>query len=106
MNWVHQSYIQGRRRVQRYTAQQLVRLRETYKIQQKTLNKIVENLPDMRPDACRTRIDEDGDDILDPDVDVAVDLRFLDQIVLSGPVPLEIGMAGDDDDQASRYESI
>jgi hypothetical protein len=84
------------------------RLRETYKIQQKTLNKIVENLPDMRPDACRTRADDDqGDDLDgldDPDVDVSVDLRFLDQIVLAGaPVPLDIGPGGDDDDATSRY---
>ncbi|CAG0921699.1 unnamed protein product [Notodromas monacha] len=100
MGWVHESYMQGRLRVRRYTGQQMVRLRETYKIQQKTFNKIIENMPDLRPDACRTRIDDDDD--LDID-DVEIDLRFLDQIVAEPPEVDGVDMDDDDDDESSRY---
>jgi len=54
MNRVHENYIFQRNRIRKFSSSQRVRLRETYKYQQKTLNKILENLPDLYLQNCRT----------------------------------------------------
>ncbi|XP_043208453.1 leucine-rich repeat and immunoglobulin-like domain-containing nogo receptor-interacting protein 3 isoform X2 [Amphibalanus amphitrite] len=54
MNRVHENYIFQRNRIRKFSAHQRVRLRETYKYQQKTLNKLLETLPDLYLQNCRT----------------------------------------------------
>lgn len=73
---VQRNYVSQRAKVRKFSAHQLVRLRERYKFQQKTLNKILENLPAFYVDSCRSaacaRTDsvyfQDGQDGLDVDV--------------------------------------
>lgn len=54
MNRVRENYVFQRHRIRKFSAHQLLKLRETYKYQQKTLNKILENLPDLYLQNCRT----------------------------------------------------
>ncbi|KAF2352526.1 Leucine-rich repeat [Trinorchestia longiramus] len=54
MNKVSENYVFQRQRVRKFSAHQLFKLRETYKYQQKTLNKILENIPDLYLQNCRT----------------------------------------------------
>ena len=51
---VQRNYVTQRARVRKFSAHQLIRLREKYKFQQKTLNKILENLPAFYLDSCRS----------------------------------------------------
>jgi len=51
---VQRNYVSQRIKVRKFSAHQLIRLREKYKFQQKTLNKILENLPAFYIDSCRT----------------------------------------------------
>ncbi|XP_065556941.1 uncharacterized protein LOC136025126 [Artemia franciscana] len=51
---VRTNYLTQRDRISRFSAQQLLRLRESAKYQQRTLNKIIENLPSLYLDNCRT----------------------------------------------------
>ena len=51
---VQRNYVSQRSRVRKFSAHQLIRLREKYKFQQKTLNKILENLPAFYIDSCRS----------------------------------------------------
>lgn len=54
MNKVGENYVFQRQRIRKFSAHQLFKLRETYKYQQKTLNKILENIPDLYLQNCRT----------------------------------------------------
>lgn len=54
LNWVRENYIFQRNRIRKFGAHQLLRFRETYKYQQQTLNKILENLPSLYLENCRT----------------------------------------------------
>lgn len=54
LHTVQRNYVSQRQRVRKFSAHQLIRLREKYKFQQKTLNKIMENLPAFYIDACRS----------------------------------------------------
>lgn len=54
LHTVQRNYVSQRARVRKFSAHQLIRLREKYKFQQKTLNKIMENLPAFYIDACRS----------------------------------------------------
>lgn len=54
MNKVSENYVFQRQRIRKFSAHQLFKLRETYKYQQKTLNKILENIPDLYLQNCRT----------------------------------------------------
>ncbi|KAK7020732.1 hypothetical protein SK128_018903 [Halocaridina rubra] len=64
MNRVRENYVFQRHRIRKFSAQQLLKLRETYKYQQKTLNKILENLPDLYLQNCRTGGCQRSDSIL------------------------------------------
>ena len=54
MNRVSENYVFQRQRIRKFSAHQMFKLRETYKYQQKTLNKILENIPDLYLQNCRT----------------------------------------------------
>ena len=54
MNKVSENYVFQRQRIRKFSAHQMFKLRETYKYQQKTLNKILENIPDLYLQNCRT----------------------------------------------------
>ncbi|XP_076070005.1 uncharacterized protein LOC143041816 [Oratosquilla oratoria] len=64
MNRVRENYVFQRHRIRKYSAHQLIKMRETYKYQQKTLNKILENLPDLYLQNCRTGACQRTDSIM------------------------------------------
>ena len=82
MNRVRENYVFQRHRIRKFSAHQLLRLRETYKYQQKTLNKILENLPDLYLQNCRTGACQRTDSIIFDDalhgIDVYYKVDFLD----------------------------
>ena len=59
-----ENYVAGRSRVGRFTAAQLERVRDTYELHQKTLNKILENIPVSLDylEACRVPDEEEVDE--------------------------------------------
>lgn len=60
LNWVRENYVFQRNKIRKFSAHQVLRLREGYKYQQQTLNKVLENLPSFYFENCRGRVDEDG----------------------------------------------
>lgn len=82
MNRVRENYVFQRHRIRKFSAHQLLRLRETYKYQQKTLNKILENLPDLYLQNCRTGACQRTDSIIFDDalhgIDAYYRVDFLD----------------------------
>lgn len=54
LNWVRENYVFQRNRIRKFSAHQVLRLRETCKYQQQTLNKLLENLPSLYLENCRT----------------------------------------------------
>ncbi|KAK6637605.1 hypothetical protein RUM44_008027 [Polyplax serrata] len=54
LNWVRENYVFQRNRIRKFSSHQVLRLRESYKYQQQTLNKLLENLPSLYVDNCRT----------------------------------------------------
>lgn len=59
MNWVRENYVFQRNKIRKFSAHQVLRLREGYKYQQQTLNKVLENLPSFYFENCRGRGEED-----------------------------------------------
>lgn len=53
MNWVRENYVFQRNKIRKFSAHKVLQLRETYKYQQQTLNKVLENLPSLYFDNCR-----------------------------------------------------
>lgn len=53
MNWVRENYIFQRNKIRKFSAHKVLQLRETYKYQQQTLNKVLENLPNLYFENCR-----------------------------------------------------
>ncbi|XP_018327419.1 leucine-rich repeat-containing protein 70 isoform X2 [Agrilus planipennis] len=53
MNWVRENYVFQRNKIRKFSAHKVLRLRESYKYQQQTLNKVLENLPNLYFDNCR-----------------------------------------------------
>lgn len=76
MNRVRENYVFQRHRIRKFSAQQLLKLRETYKYQQKTLNKILENLPDLYLQNCRTGGCQRSDSILFDDALNGIDAYY------------------------------
>ena len=73
--------------MRKFSAHQLSRLSEKYKFQQKTLNKILENLPAFYIDNCRTASCARTDSVYfddEPDVDV------VDSIIKQGITTLQL----------------
>ncbi|CAB3359702.1 Hypothetical predicted protein [Cloeon dipterum] len=54
LNWVRENYVFQRNRIKKFSAHQAFRLRETYKYQQQTLNRLLENLPSLYLENCRS----------------------------------------------------
>lgn len=54
LNWVRENYVFQRNKIRKFSAHQVLRLRESYKYQQQTLNKVLENLPNLYFDNCRS----------------------------------------------------
>ncbi|KAG7160643.1 leucine-rich repeat neuronal protein 1-like [Homarus americanus] len=76
MNRVRENYVFQRHRIRKFSAHQLLRLRETYKYQQKTLNKVLENLPDLYLQNCRTGGCQRSDSILFEDALNGIDVYY------------------------------
>ncbi|KAK7872567.1 hypothetical protein R5R35_013795 [Gryllus longicercus] len=75
LNWVRENYVFQRNRIRKFSAHQVLRLREGCKYQQQTLNKLLENLPSLYLENCRSgscgRTDSvvfDPADLVDMDV--------------------------------------
>lgn len=54
LNWVRENYVFQRNKIRKFSAHQVLRLRESCKYQQQTLNKVLENLPSLYLDNCRS----------------------------------------------------
>lgn len=54
LNWVRENYVFQRNRIRKFSSHQVLRLRESYKYQQQTLNKLLENLPSLYVENCRS----------------------------------------------------
>lgn len=54
LGWVRENYVFQRNRMRKFRSHQVLRFRESYKYQQQTLNKILENLPSLYLENCRT----------------------------------------------------
>lgn len=54
LGWVRENYVFQRNRIRKFSSHQVLRFRESYKYQQQTLNKILENLPSLYLENCRT----------------------------------------------------
>lgn len=54
LNWVRENYVFQRNKIRKFSSHQVLRLRESYKYQQQTLNKVLENLPNLYFDNCRS----------------------------------------------------
>ncbi|MCL4135212.1 UNVERIFIED_CONTAM: hypothetical protein GTU68_002320, partial [Idotea baltica] len=82
MNKVRENYVFQRHRIRKFSGHQLLRLRETYKYQQKTLNKLLETLPDLYIQNCRTGSCQRTDSLVFDDeidgLDVYYKVDFLD----------------------------
>jgi len=78
---VQRNYVSQRSKVRKFSAHQLIRLREKYKFQQKTLNKILENLPAFYIDSCRTATCARTDSVYFQD---ETDVDAVDSIIKQG----------------------
>ncbi|CAG9856078.1 unnamed protein product [Phyllotreta striolata] len=53
LNWVRENYVFQRNKIRKFSSHKVLQLRETYKYQQQTLNKVLENLPSLYFENCR-----------------------------------------------------
>lgn len=53
LSWVRENYVFQRNRIRKFSSHQVLRFRESYKYQQQTLNKLLENLPNLYLENCR-----------------------------------------------------
>lgn len=106
LSWVRENYVFQRNRIRKFSTTQVIRFRETYKYQQQTLNKVLENLPNLYFDNCRAGScgrSDNGDDLPpdgldDTDIDV-IDTYIKRKIdVLTKPTLLD-----DNIDEQSIY---
>lgn len=51
---MRENYVFQRNKIRKFSAHQVLRLRESYKYQQQTLAKVLENLPNLNFDNCRS----------------------------------------------------
>ncbi|XP_028036954.1 immunoglobulin domain and leucine-rich repeat-containing protein 2-like [Bombyx mandarina] len=71
LNWVRENYVFQRNKIRKFSAHQILRIRESYKYQQQTLNKVLENLPSLYFENCRSGSCGRSDSMaFDPDVEV------------------------------------
>lgn len=71
LNWVRENYVFQRNKIRKFSAHQVLRIRESYKYQQQTLNKVLENLPSLYFENCRSGSCGRSDSMaFDPDVEI------------------------------------
>lgn len=100
LNWVRENYVFQRNKIRKFSAHQVLRIRESYKYQQQTLNKVLENLPSLYFENCRSGSCGRSDSMaFDPDVEV-IDMYLKTKIEklsnLPNPIP-------DDESKMSVY---
>lgn len=77
LNWVRENYVFQRNKIRKFSAHQVLRFRESYKYQQQTLNKVLENLPSLYLDNCRSGSCGKSDSIVfDPNDITGMDTYF------------------------------
>lgn len=87
LNWVRENYVFQRNKIRKFSAHQILRLRESYKYQQQTLNKVLENLPSLYFENCRSGSCGHSDSMaFDPDVEV-VDMYLKSKIEMLAHLP-------------------
>lgn len=81
MNWVRENYIFQRNKIRKFSAHKVLQLRETYKYQQQTLNKVLENLPNLYFENCRAGTCGKADSIIfDPNDIDSIDMYLKTKI--------------------------
>ncbi|VVC94620.1 unnamed protein product [Leptidea sinapis] len=99
LNWVRENYVFQRNKIRKFSAHQVLRLRESYKYQQQTLNKVLENLPSLYFENCRSGSCGRSDSMaFDPDVEV-IDMYLKTKIEKLSKLPNPI----DDESKMSVY---
>lgn len=99
LNWVRENYVFQRNKIRKFSAHQILRLRESYKYQQQTLNKVLENLPSLYFENCRSGSCGRSDSMaFDPDVEV-IDMYLKTKIEKLSRLPT----LGDDESKMSVY---
>ncbi|XP_013195614.2 leucine-rich repeat and immunoglobulin-like domain-containing nogo receptor-interacting protein 3 [Amyelois transitella] len=100
LNWVRENYVFQRNKIRKFSAHQILRLRESYKYQQQTLNKVLENLPSLYFENCRSGSCGRSDSMaFDPDVEV-IDMYLKTKIEKLAKLPNPIA---DDESKISVY---
>ncbi|XP_068623187.1 leucine-rich repeat and immunoglobulin-like domain-containing nogo receptor-interacting protein 3 [Battus philenor] len=100
LNWVRENYVFQRNKIRKFSAHQILRLRESYKYQQQTLNKVLENLPSLYFENCRSGSCGRSDSMaFDPDVEV-IDMYLKTKIEKLSHLPNPIL---DDESKMSIY---
>lgn len=98
LNWVRENYVFQRNKIRKFSAHQILRIRESYKYQQQTLNKVLENLPSLYFENCRSGSCGRSDSMaFDPDVEV-IDMYLKSKIEMLAKLPNL-----DDDSKMSVY---
>nr|XP_026498266.1 leucine-rich repeat neuronal protein 1 isoform X1 [Vanessa tameamea]XP_026498267.1 leucine-rich repeat neuronal protein 1 isoform X1 [Vanessa tameamea] len=100
LNWVRENYVFQRNKIRKFSAHQILRLRESYKYQQQTLNKVLENLPSLYFENCRSGSCGRSDSMaFDPDVEV-IDMYLKTKIEMLAKLPNPLP---DDESRVSVY---
>lgn len=87
LNWVRENYVFQRNKIRKFSAHQILRIRESYKYQQQTLNKVLENLPSLYFENCRSGSCGRSDSMaFDPDVEV-IDMYLKSKIEMLSRLP-------------------
>lgn len=74
---MRENYVFQRNKIRKFSAHQVLRFRESYKYQQQTLNKVLENLPSLYLDNCRSGSCGKSDSIVfDPNDITGMDTYF------------------------------
>ncbi|XP_050355461.1 leucine-rich repeat and immunoglobulin-like domain-containing nogo receptor-interacting protein 3 [Nymphalis io] len=99
LNWVRENYVFQRNKIRKFSAHQILRLRESYKYQQQTLNKVLENLPSLYFENCRSGSCGRSDSMaFDPDVEI-IDMYLKTKIEMLAKLP----SPPDDESRVSVY---
>ncbi|CAH2055954.1 unnamed protein product, partial [Iphiclides podalirius] len=100
LNWVRENYVFQRNKIRKFSAHQILRLRESYKYQQQSLNKVLENLPSLYFENCRSGSCGRSDSMaFDPDVEV-IDMYLKTKIEKLSQLPNPLA---DDESKMSVY---
>lgn len=92
LNWVRENYIFQRNKIRKFSAHKVLQLRETYKYQQQTLNRVLENLPSLYFENCRAGTCGKADSIVfDPNdldsIDMYIKTKIERLTIIEDPKP-------------------